>query len=80
MADSKEKNATSVKGLNYIGLAVDFGLSIALPLVAMIYVGKWLNGRYNVEYFIPFAIIVALVITSALIYRKIKHITDSFKQ
>ena len=58
---------------------VDFAFYLAIPLLCFIYAGKWLDKRTNHHFFVLIGILLALALSSYLIYRKIKEIKDLMK-
>ena len=59
--------------------ALQFAVIIALPLVGFIYLGKWLDARYNQKFFVVIGILTALILSSYIIYKKIKELRDFLK-
>lgn len=59
--------------------ALDFAAIIAVPLLALIYLGKWLDGKYGTEFFVIIGILSAILISVTLIYRRIKDIKKDLK-
>ncbi len=57
-----------------VDAGISFAVIIALPLVAFIYVGKWLDQKYNHHFFVLIGILVALFVSSLGVYRKILEI------
>ncbi len=52
----------------------DFGATIAVPVVCLSLVGRWLDGRYGTgPLFLVIGFVVAAVISAATIYRKAKR-------
>jgi len=58
---------------NLAGLAMDLGFIIALPLVALGLLGKWIDGKMNSEpWFTLAGIIFAIVTTTIWLTKKFK--------
>lgn len=53
------------------GVAVDFGLAIFVPLIACIYLAKFLTSRTGDIWYFPVGIVVAISISSVTIYRQV---------
>lgn len=58
-------------------LAGEFGFIIAVPLLVFVVAAKWLNGHYHTHFFILPSILLALVFSILILYRKIKALRDS---
>ncbi len=59
-----------------MSIGLDFALYLAIPLFAFIYVGKWLDRKYNHKFFVIIGILLALSLSFYLIYKKIKAVKD----
>jgi hypothetical protein len=70
----KAKKAAVWSQLMEIGL--DFAVYLALPLIAFIYAGKWLDTKYHHKFFVIIGLFVALALSWYLIYKKIKAVKD----
>ncbi len=58
-----------------LGFAWDFGVIVAVPLVAFALLGSWLDRRYGTEPWIFLGgVVVSIVITSALVVMKLTKI------
>jgi F0F1-type ATP synthase assembly protein I len=60
--------------------AADFAVIIAVPLLVFIYLGRWFDKKYSTEYFVVVGILLAILISSLLIYRSLKKITKDLKK
>ena len=60
-------------------LGIEFALIIALPLIAFIYTGKWLDNKTNHHFFVIIGILLALALSSYMIYRKILDVKKMLK-
>lgn len=53
----------------------EIGFVIAIPLVAFVYIGHWLDTKLGFKaVFIFVGLIIALTISSYIIYRKVKSL------
>jgi uncharacterized membrane protein len=57
-------------------LGIEFAVILALPLLAFIYAGKWADARYGTKYFVIIGILLALTLSSYMIYKKIKELKN----
>lgn len=56
-----------------IGLAMELGYIIALPIVALGFLGKWLDGKYDVApAFTLTGIVLAIICTTVWLMKKFK--------
>lgn len=75
--NKKETQARKVAAWSQlIEIGFDFAAYIAVPLLAFIYGGKWLDTRYGTHFFVLIGLLLALTLSSYLIYKKIKSIKD----
>jgi len=72
-ASKKEANG----GLNFnaVQLAWELGYSIAIPIVLLALAGRWADKQFETSpWFLLIGIVVSIVISSFLVYRKTKNI------
>jgi len=55
-------------------MGIEFAVILALPLIAFILGGKWLDAKTNHHFFVIIGILLALALSSYMIYRKIKEL------
>ena len=80
--EQKEKNNQPAKPAIYFmlfELGIEFALIIALPLIVFIYAGKWLDTKTNHHFFVIVGILLALGLSSYMIYRKIVQVRNMLK-
>lgn len=75
--ETKARKAALWSQMMEIGF--DFAAYLAVPLLAFIYGGKWLDARYHHKFFVIIGIFLALGLSSYLIYKKIKNIKELMK-
>ncbi len=73
-------NVKLFNAMSMFNVAVDFGLIIALPLVAGVYLGKWLDSRYGTKYMVLIAILVAIFISAVGLYKQINKLSKQIKK
>ncbi len=60
-------------------LGIEFALIIALPLIAFVYAGKWLDTKTNNHFYVIIGILLAIGLSSYMIYRKILEVKNMLK-
>ena len=81
-SEDKKKEDGNKKPVNsflLFELGIEFAVIIALPLIGGIYLGQWLDMRYNQKFFVIIGILLALGLSSYMIYRKIKDVIKLLK-
>ena len=58
---------------------IEFAVLLALPLLAFIYAGKWLDAKTNHHFFVIIGILAALALSAYMIYRKISDLKNFLK-
>lgn len=74
--DSNKKHLTRLKTVN---IALEFGFIVVIPLLAFGYLGKWLDGKYDKNYFVLIGIVLAMVVTTVWFYKTIKKLMEQMK-
>ena len=59
--------------------AIDFGVSLALPLLGAVFAGNWLNTKYGSKYFVLILIPIAIAISIFTIYKQINKLKEGLK-
>ena len=77
--DQKDANK-QVTMMKTLGFATEFGFIIALPLVAFLFLGKYLDNKYQTEYFALIGILLALTLSTTWLYRKIRSILNDLRK
>ena len=59
----------------------DFGAAIAVPVVAFVILGQWLDGKYGTGYkFTIGSFILAALVSGKMIYKKAKQYGKEFSE
>jgi hypothetical protein len=61
-------------GLKALGIATEFGFIIVIPLLALGYLGKWLDNRFHQHFFVFIGLILAIVVSGLWFFRVIKDL------
>jgi hypothetical protein len=75
----KEANKQQVVGLLMAEAGFEFAGLIAIPLVAGLLIGKWLDRKYNHHFFVIIGILLGITITCFAIYSRIKDYKKMLK-
>lgn len=59
-----------------LAIAVEFGFIIALPLVGLTFLGKWLSSKYDEPAYLYGSIIMAIILSTTSLWLRIKKIYD----
>lgn len=71
--DNKSQNSDRKYYLFALKIMGDFGVAIAVPVVIMVLLGQWLDGKYSsAPLFTVFGFIIAALVTVKTIYKKAK--------
>ena len=65
--------------MNALSFATDFGFIIALPLIGLGFLGKWLDARLHTKYITLLSILLAITLSTIWMTRKIKTILADLK-
>ncbi len=66
--------------MNAFGFASEFGFVIALPIIGLGLLGKWMDSRYGTKYFVLVGILLAIFVTTVWIARRLKGIMEDLKK
>lgn len=70
---------TVLNAMSMISVGLDFALILALPLLGFIYLGRWMDARYETKFFVVLALPLAIIISSIGIYKQIKKLKKIIK-
>ncbi len=79
---NSESDKKSKKTVNYFllfELGIEFAVMIAVPLVAFILGGRWLDQKFHTKFIVVIGILSAIAFSSYLISRKTKEVINSLK-
>ena len=77
MDDSlKPKPNYNIEIAAVFGVAFELGFIIALPIVALGLLGKWLDQKYGVSYFVFIGIALALLSSGAWLYGRLSNLAQ----
>ena len=77
----KEQKGSQKKamGLLMLEAGMEFAVLIALPLIAGIFAGKWLDGKYHHNFFVIVGILFGITVSSFAIYKRINELRKLIK-
>ena len=70
------KSKKVINAMSMFSIATDFGLIIALPLIVLSYIGKWLDTKYGTKHYILIWLALAISISVMGIYKQIKRLKE----
>jgi hypothetical protein len=65
-----------LKALNF---ALEFGFIIALPLIGLGYLGKYLDNRQGTKFYVLIGILLAITISTVWLYRRLHSILKDLR-
>lgn len=68
------------KAVSLYGVAIDFALIIAIPLIVLAILGKYLDNRYNTKFFILIGLFIAIIVSVIGIKNQIKKLQELMKK
>ena len=78
--ESKSNKNSAVLGYMLFEVGLEFAVMIALPLIGGILGGKWLDHKSNHHFYVIVGILLALSLSSAMIYKKIVDLQKMMKE
>lgn len=69
-----------LNAMSMLSVALDFALMIAVPLVAFIFLGRWLDNKYNQKFFVLIGLGLAMVISVMSISKQVKKLSELIKK
>jgi undecaprenyl pyrophosphate phosphatase UppP len=73
------KNPKKVVGMLMLEAGTEFAFLIAVPLVAGLLAGKWLDNKTNHHFYVIVGILIGLVVTIVAISQRIKDYRSMLK-
>lgn len=66
--------------MNAFSFASEFGFIIALPVIGLGLLGKWLDRTYHTKYFVLIGVLVAIALSTVWIARRLKRLMEEMKK
>lgn len=79
--DSGGGTTTETKTLTYgamTGFLFEFGFFIAIPMVLLVLLGKWLDARYDKHFYVVLGVLAAVFTSFFLVLRSMKRISSFY--
>ncbi len=73
------KDKQKVVGLLMLEAGTEFAFLIAVPLIAGLLIGKWLDKKYNHHFFVIIGILLGITITCVAVGQRIKDYKKMLK-
>ncbi len=77
--NNKAKEKQRTVGLLMLEAGTEFAFLIAVPLIAGILAGNWLDSKYKHHFFIIIGILLGITITSVAVYSRVKDYKKMLK-
>jgi len=68
----QKKSPQKIVGLLMLEAGTEFAFLIAVPLIAGLLAGKWLDRKYDRHFFVIIGILLGITITCFAVYSRIK--------
>jgi hypothetical protein len=68
------------KAVSLYGVAIDFALIIAIPLIILVWLGKFLDTKYQTNFFVLIGLAVALTVSIVGLKNQIKRLQELMKK
>ncbi len=78
-AITPKKYPKVVNTMSLVTAGIDFAIIIAIPLIILIFLGKWLDEKQGTVRYVLLAIPLAIMISAMGIYRQIQKLKDKMK-
>ena len=69
---TKQQSTPSL--MKIAAFAGEFGFIIALPLLGLTFIGKYLDNKYNSKYFVLIGLVLALFLSTLYLYKRLNRI------
>ena len=76
-SETEKKQAAALYMMAELGL--EFAFIIGIPLLGFIYLGKWLDTKYQHHFFVIIGLLLALALSSFTIYKRILAANNMLK-
>ena len=73
------KDKQKVVGVLMLEAGTEFAFLIAVPLIAGLLIGKWLDRKTNHHFFVIIGILLGITITCIAVYQRIKDYKKMLK-
>jgi F0F1-type ATP synthase assembly protein I len=73
------KDKQKIVGILMLEAGIEFAFLIAVPLIAGLLLGKWLDRKYNQHFFVIVGILLGITITCIAVYQRIKDYKKMLK-
>ena len=71
-SNPKQPDKRKLVGVLMMEAGFEFAFLIAVPLLAGIWAGKWLDSKYNHHFFVIIGILLGITISCIAVYSRIK--------
>lgn len=78
--ENRKEEYKAITLMQALHISVEFGFMIVLPLLLFVFLGKFLDNRYNQNFFVLIGIVLALMFSSVWFYISIDRIIKRLKK
>ena len=76
---NKPEDKQKIVGLLMLEAGTEFAFLIAVPLIAGLFLGKWLDKKYNNHFFVIIGILLGITITCVAVSQRVKDYKKMLK-
>lgn len=76
---NKPEDKQKIVGLLMLEAGTEFAFLIAVPLIAGLFLGKWLDKKYNHHFFVIIGILLGITITCVAVSQRVKDYKKMLK-
>lgn len=77
--ESNPKSKRIFDAVSMYSVAVDFAFMIAVPLIAFVFLGKWVDAKFETKYFVVVGIVLGIATSAIAIGQQIKKLSKQVK-
>lgn len=70
----KPNKSYALESLMVMSVAFELGFIIALPITGLALLGKWLDQKYGVSYYLYIGIVLAMIVSGLTVYGRLSSL------
>ena len=73
------KSKRIFNAVSMYSVAIDFAFMIAIPLIAFVFLGRWVDAKFNTKYFVLIGILLGISTSAVAVGKQIKKLSQQMK-